>query len=102
MTSIRIYADNTWFDTDIQKGQHIKFTYLPQGRNTRQGHEQPVNDAILLNDTGRTISATYDTVGGLFRKKVVRRTCVLMHRIHTRKGEKPAYRIADYIAGLTV
>lgn len=102
MAHIRIYADNNWFDTDIHKGQQIAFTYLPQGRNTRQGKEQPVPKATLLNEDGRAISASYETVAGLFRKKVVQRTCTILHRVHTRKGETPAYRVADYVAGLNI
>ena len=71
MTAIKIFIDNTIYPVEIHKGQEVAFVFLPAGKQTAQGREQPVYRATLDNDTGRVINVTWQAKG-MFNRLVTR------------------------------
>lgn len=97
MAQIKIFADNNLYPCEIRAGQHVRFTFLPAGRQTAKGREKYVCDAVLDNDSGRVIKVTWKTVGGLFRNRLVTKHAPLLRRM---AGAVDTYRCDDCIVGL--
>lgn len=99
-TPIQIFADGRYFPVTISKGCIVSFSYLPNGKATRAGHEKRVPYAILNQDSGRVITATYQEMVGLFHKHIKTYTCPVLRRLPGRQSGMETYRIDDYIAQL--
>lgn len=97
MAQIKIFEDNALYPCEIHAGQHVRFVFLPAGRQTAKGREKPVYDAVLDNESGRVIKVTWKTVGGLFRNRLVTKHAPLLRRM---AGTPDTYRYDDCIAAL--
>lgn len=92
MTAIKIFIDNTIYPVEIHKGQEVAFVFLPAGKQTAQGREQPVYRATLDNDTGRVINVAWQAKG-MFNRLVTRHAPFLRRMF----GQTDTYRFDNNI-----
>lgn len=92
--AVIIYMNNELIPCQIRKGQHIRFTFLPAGRQTAPSHVEQVEKAELENETGRVINVTCQARGGLFKNKLVTKHAPLLRRMF---GSANTYRFDDTI-----
>lgn len=92
VTAIKIFIDNTIYPVEIHKGQEVAFVFLPAGKQTAQGREQPVYRATLDNDTGRVINVTWQAKG-MFNRLVTRHAPFLRRMF----GQTDTYRFDNNI-----
>lgn len=77
MAEIRVFVGQVMYPLKIRQGQHVSFEYCPLGCNhTPNGMKEQVSDAVIENDNGHTIQATWKTTD----KKT--RHAVLLRRIY--------------------
>lgn len=89
-----IYSDGATHPVTLNEGMAVSFK-LKVGRNLTD-----VPEATLGKVGRRTIDATYRTLGGLRRNRLVTRTVPVLKRI--RGGDGPTFKITDSVWGLSL